>query len=93
MTDKNVSNSSKTSNSTKKETYILNRNTKKFHKSTCSGVKDIKAENKEEYTGSRSDLIKDMSLVADASRKSYEKSYEIRNGCWSHEVRTATANV
>lgn len=34
-----------------------------------------------------------MSLVADASRKSYEKSYEIRNGCWSHEVRTATANV
>ena len=49
----------KTSNSTKKETYILNRNTKKFHKSTCSGVKDIKAENKEEYTGSRSDLIKE----------------------------------
>lgn len=31
--------------------------------------------------------------MADASRKSYEKSYEIRNGCWSHEVRTATANV
>ena len=59
VTDKNVSNSSKTSNSTKKETYILNRNTKKFHKSTCSGVKDIKAENKEEYTGSRSDLIKE----------------------------------
>ena len=45
--------------STQKETYILNRNTKKFHKSTCSGVKDIKAENKEEYTGSRSDLIKE----------------------------------
>ena len=44
---------------TKKETYILNRNTQKFHKSTCSGVKDIKAENKEEYTGSRSDLIKE----------------------------------
>ena len=59
VTDKNVSNSSKTSNSTQKETYILNRNTKKFHKSTCSGVKDIKAENKEEYTGSRSDLIKE----------------------------------
>ena len=32
-------------------------------------------------------------VVADASRKSYEKSYEIRNGCWLHEVRTATANV
>lgn len=30
-----------------------------------------------------------MSLAVDASRK----SYEIRNGCWSHEVRTATANV
>ena len=59
VTDKNVSNSSTTSKSTKKETYILNRNTKKFHKSTCSGVKDIKAENKEEYTGSRSDLIKE----------------------------------
>ena len=26
---------------------------------TASGVKDIKAENKEEYTGSRSDLIKE----------------------------------
>ena len=51
VTDKNVSNSSTTSK--------LNRNTNKFHKSTCSGVKDIKAENKEEYTGSRSDLIKE----------------------------------
>ena len=59
VTDKNESNSSTTSKSTKKETYILNRNTNKFHKSTCSGVKDIKAENKEEYTGSRSDLIKE----------------------------------
>ena len=59
VTDKNVSNSSKTSNSTKKETYILNRNTKKFHKSTCSGVKDMKDKNKEEYTGNRADLIKE----------------------------------
>ena len=38
---------------TKEQTYILNKNTKKFHKPECSGAKKIKAKNKGEYTGSR----------------------------------------
>lgn len=37
--------------------YILNRNTKKFHYPSCSSVKQMKASNKKEYTGSRDDLI------------------------------------
>ena len=35
---------------TKEQTYILNKNTKKFHKPECSGTKKIKAKNKGEYT-------------------------------------------
>ena len=42
---------------TKEQTYILNKNTKKFHKPECSGTKKIKAKNKGEYTGSRQTLI------------------------------------
>ena len=37
--------------------YILNTNTKKFHYPSCSSVKQMKATNKKEYTGSRDDLI------------------------------------
>lgn len=37
--------------------YILNTNTKKFHYLSCSSVKQMKASNKKEYTGSRDDLI------------------------------------
>lgn len=37
--------------------YILNTNTKKFHYPSCSSVKQMKASNKKEYTGSRDDLI------------------------------------
>ena len=37
--------------------YILNTNTKKFHYPSCSSVKQMKASNKKEYTGSRADLI------------------------------------
>lgn len=37
--------------------YILNTNTKKFHYPFCSSVKQMKASNKKEYTGSRDDLI------------------------------------
>ena len=36
---------------------ILNTNTKKFHYPSCSSVKQMKASNKKEYTGSRDDLI------------------------------------
>ena len=42
---------------TKEQMYILNKNTKKFHKPECSGAKKIKAKNKDEYTGSRQTLI------------------------------------
>ena len=38
--------------------YILNTNSKKFHKETCASVDKISASNREEYTGSREDLIK-----------------------------------
>lgn len=37
--------------------YILNTNTKKFHYPSCSSVKQMKASNKKEYTGSSDDLI------------------------------------
>ena len=37
--------------------YILNTNTKKFHYPSCSSVKQMKASNNKEYTGSRDDLI------------------------------------
>ena len=39
--------------------YILNTSTKKFHEEDCSSVKDIKEENRETYTGTRSELIED----------------------------------
>lgn len=37
--------------------YILNTNTQKFHLPDCSSVSDIKEKNKEEYTGTRDELI------------------------------------
>ena len=40
------------------EKYILNTNTRKFHKTDCKNASTIKNENKETYTGSRDLLIK-----------------------------------
>lgn len=40
------------------ESYIGNRNTKKLHKESCSGVKDIKEENKVKFSN-RNDAIND----------------------------------
>ena len=40
-----------------RDTYVLNTNSKKFHKPSCSGAKTIKSQNKETYTGSRGDLL------------------------------------
>lgn len=37
--------------------YILNKNTKKFHYPSCSSVDRMKESNKEYYTGSRDELI------------------------------------
>lgn len=41
------------------ETYVLNTNTKKFHKPDCSGAESMKPENRELYTGSREALIEE----------------------------------
>ena len=39
------------------DTYILNTNTKKFHRPDCSSVSQMKDANKREFTGSRYDVI------------------------------------
>lgn len=39
------------------ETYILNRNTKKFHLPSCSSAEDIKSENRAEFYGTREELL------------------------------------
>lgn len=41
-----------------KETYVLNTGTKKFHLPSCSSAVQMKEENKEEFTGTREELIK-----------------------------------
>lgn len=38
-------------------TYILNTNTKKFHRTGCSAVKQMKESNKQTFTGSREEVI------------------------------------
>ena len=37
--------------------YVLNNNTNKFHRPSCSSVENIKASNREDYSGSREALI------------------------------------
>ncbi len=44
-------------NDADKQTYILNKNTKKFHLPTCESVSDIKEENKKEVVGSRKEIM------------------------------------
>lgn len=38
-------------------TYILNTNSKKFHKNTCANAENISNKNKDEFVGDRADLI------------------------------------
>ncbi len=45
------------------QTYVLNTNTKKFHKESCNSAKTMDASNKKTYTGSRQELI-DMGYQA-----------------------------
>lgn len=40
-------------------TYILNTSTHKFHLPDCAGAADIKEKNRQEYTGTRDELISD----------------------------------
>lgn len=44
-------------NSSKKDTYIVNTSTKKFHKPSCRYAKEIKEENKKTYFGLKDSLI------------------------------------
>lgn len=53
----NPSANSQTGTSTTQADYVLNNNTKKFHLPSCSSADDIKASNREDYYGSREDLI------------------------------------
>ena len=46
-----------TNNTDTTASYILNKNTKKFHYPSCSSVDRMKESNKEYYTGSRDELI------------------------------------
>lgn len=39
------------------KTYVLNKNTKVFHKPTCSSVNQMKESNKRTYTGTRQQVI------------------------------------
>lgn len=39
------------------QTYIINTSSGKFHRPDCSGAKDIKEKNRQEYTGTRSELL------------------------------------
>lgn len=38
-------------------TYVLNKNTKKFHHPDCSSVQDMSPKNREDSTASRDDII------------------------------------
>lgn len=42
---------------TSEDLYVLNRNTKKFHRPDCSSVQDIKPKNKQEFSGNTEALI------------------------------------
>ena len=42
---------------TEEPDYVLNNNTRKFHRPSCSSVEDIKPSNREDYSGSRETLI------------------------------------
>lgn len=53
----NSTTSSNTSNNEKTNSYVLNTNTKKFHKSNCRYVNKINDKNREDYNGLRSNLI------------------------------------
>ena len=47
-----------TAPSGKQQEYILNTNTKKFHKPDCSGAVNMNPDNKETFKGTRDELIK-----------------------------------
>lgn len=50
---------SEVSHTEQTNTYVLNTNSKKFHNPDCSSVNKISENNKQEYTGTREELIED----------------------------------
>ena len=49
---------SKSNDTTPAETtYVVNKNSKKFHNPSCDSVKDMKEKNKMYYEGTRDELI------------------------------------
>lgn len=54
-----VSALSEDSDNSEATTYVVNTNTKKFHKPGCSSVEDIAEYNRKDYTGSRDTLIEE----------------------------------
>ena len=55
---KYVGNETETIDNGEKQKYIVNINTRKFHKADCPSAKKIKGENKKTYTGYRESLVK-----------------------------------
>lgn len=55
---KYVGNETETTDNGEKQKYIVNINTRKFHKADCPSAKKIKDENKKTYTGYRESLVK-----------------------------------
>ena len=55
---KYVGNEAETIDNGEKQKYIVNINTKKFHKEDCPSAKKIKSENKKAYTGYKENLVK-----------------------------------
>ncbi len=49
--------SSTSAETSEKITYILNKNTHKFHYPSCASVDDIKPRNRKEFTGTREEVI------------------------------------
>ncbi len=55
--DAKLTENKESSTNQEKQTYIVNKNTHKFHKKDCSSVKDMKPQNKKEYKGTKEELI------------------------------------
>lgn len=55
---KYVGNEAEAIDNGEKQKYIVNINTKKFHKEDCPSAKKIKSENKKAYTGYKENLVK-----------------------------------
>ena len=56
-TDDSKSSETEQPSKTSEDLYVLNRNTKKFHRPNCSSVQDIKPKNKQEFSGNTKALI------------------------------------